>query len=78
VKRLLRFLEPVTVTTLINHRIIPPFGGDGGEPGSVGRNWALMPDGKIIEMAGNDEVELPSGSAFGMETPGGGGWGRVD
>ncbi|MCY4207501.1 MAG: hydantoinase B/oxoprolinase family protein [Roseovarius sp.] len=78
VKRLLRFLEPVTVTTLSNHRIIPPFGGDGGEPGSVGRNWALMPDGKIIEMAGNDEVELPSGSAFGMETPGGGGWGRVD
>ncbi|MEL7257039.1 MAG: hydantoinase B/oxoprolinase family protein [Pseudomonadota bacterium] len=74
--RTLRFLEPVTVTTLSNHRIIPPFGGDGGDPGQVGRNWAELPDGTIREMAGNDEIDLPAGSVFGMETPGGGGWGK--
>ncbi len=73
--RTLRFLEPVTVTTLSNHRIIPPFGGDGGKPGQVGRNWAELPDGSILDMAGNDEIDLPTGSVFGMETPGGGGWG---
>ncbi|WP_397543077.1 hydantoinase B/oxoprolinase family protein [Roseovarius salis] len=73
--RRLRFLEPVTVTTLSNHRIVPPFGMDGGAPGTVGRNWAELPDGEIREMAGNDEIDLPSGSVFGMETPGGGGWG---
>ncbi|KRS17656.1 hydantoinase B/oxoprolinase family protein [Roseovarius indicus] len=75
VTRLLRFLEPVTVTTLSNHRIIPPFGVDGGEPGKVGRNWAVLPGGEQRELAGNDEIDLPAGSVFGMETPGGGGWG---
>lgn len=74
--RTLKFLEPVTVTTLSNHRIVPPFGSEGGAPGQVGRNWAEMPDGEIRDMAGNDEIDLPSGSVFGMETPGGGGWGK--
>ena len=73
--RRLRFLEPVTVTTLSNHRRIPPFGVAGGAPGAVGRNWAELPDGTRREMAGNDEIDLPAGSVFGMETPGGGGWG---
>jgi 5-oxoprolinase (ATP-hydrolysing) len=75
--RRLRFLAPVTVTTLTNHRIIPPFGVDGGAPGKVGRNWAEFPDGTTREMAGNDEIELPEGAVFGMETPGGGGWGTA-
>ncbi len=75
--RRLRFLAPVTVTTLSNHRIIPPFGGDGGAPGTVGRNWAELPDGEIREMPGNGEIDLPPGAVFGMETPGGGGWGSA-
>ena len=73
--RRLRFLDPVIVTTLSNHRIVPPFGAEGGEPGKVGRNWAELPDGTTREMAGNDEIDLPAGSVFGMATPGGGGWG---
>ncbi|MEL6409346.1 MAG: hydantoinase B/oxoprolinase family protein [Pseudomonadota bacterium] len=73
--RTLRFLEPVTVTTLSNHRIIAPFGVDGGAPGSLGRNWAELPNGEVREMDGNDEIDLPENSVFGMETPGGGGWG---
>ena len=76
VTRNMRFLEPVTVTTLCNHRIIPPFGCEGGAPGKVGRNWAEFPDGTVKEMAGNDEIDLPAGAVFGMETPGGGGWGK--
>jgi len=76
--RRLRFLEPVTVTTLCSHREIPPFGANGGLPGATGRNWAEMPDGKIVPMKGNDEIDLPSGSVFGMETPAGGGWGEVE
>ncbi|SLN66193.1 Acetophenone carboxylase gamma subunit [Roseovarius albus] len=75
--RRMRFLSPVTVTTLSNHRIIPPFGVDGGAPGKVGRNWAELPGGEMREMAGNDEIELPEDSVFGMETPGGGGWGAM-
>ena len=74
--RRIRFLEPVTVTTLCNHRIVPPFGAAGGAPGKVGRNWAELPGGEVRELAGNDEIEMPAGGVFGMETPGGGGWGR--
>ncbi|MBD0864594.1 MAG: hydantoinase B/oxoprolinase family protein [Rhodobacteraceae bacterium] len=73
--RVLRFLTPVTVTTLSNHRIIPPFGADGGAPGAVGLNWAELPDGTRVDLHGNDEIDLPAGAAFGMDTPGGGGWG---
>ena len=76
VLRRIRFLTPVTVTTLCSHRIVPPFGVEGGEPGRVGQNWVEFPDGTIRRMAGNDEIDLPAGAVFGMETPGGGGWGR--
>ena len=76
--RRLRFLEPVTVTTLCSHREIPPFGANGGENGAVGRNWAEQPDGEIIAMKGNDEIDLPVGAVFGMETPAGGGWGKAE
>jgi 5-oxoprolinase (ATP-hydrolysing) len=36
-----------------------------------------MPDGRREELAGNDEIDLPAGAVFGMETPGGGGWGAA-
>ena len=77
VYRRLRFLSPVTVTTLCSHREVPPFGVDGGEPGKTGENWAEWPDGTIQTMAGNDEIDLPAGAIFGMATPGGGGWGAT-
>ncbi|MEM1232804.1 MAG: hydantoinase B/oxoprolinase family protein [Pseudomonadota bacterium] len=73
--RRLRFLAPVTVTTLCGHRLVPPFGGDGGAPGATGRNWAELPSGVTVPQEGNDEIELPAGAVYGMETPGGGGWG---
>ncbi|WP_431298482.1 hydantoinase B/oxoprolinase family protein [Tabrizicola sp. BL-A-41-H6] len=74
--RRLRFLEPVTVTTLCGSRIIPPFGGDGGGPGAVGENRVIWPDGRVEVLRGNDERDLPAGAEFEMLTPGGGGWGR--
>ncbi len=74
--RRMRFLEGLTVTTLSSHRIIPPFGGAGGQPGAVGRNWAMLPDGTRRDLPGNAEIDLPAGAVFEMETPGGGGWGK--
>ncbi len=73
--RRLRFLTPVTVTTLCSHRIVPPFGVDGGAQGAVGLNWAEMPDGQRVELRGFDEIDLPPGAVYGIATPGGGGWG---
>lgn len=74
--RRLRFLEPVTVTTLCSHRRVPPFGGNGGAPGQVGKDWAELPDGHRVDLKGNDEIDLPAGAVFAMYTPGGGGWGK--
>ncbi|SMX44884.1 hydantoinase B/oxoprolinase family protein [Actibacterium lipolyticum] len=76
VLRRLRFLEPVTVTTLCSHREIPPFGVNGGAPGATGRNAAELPDGTRVDLKGNDEIDLPAGGLFEMQTPGGGGWGK--
>jgi 5-oxoprolinase (ATP-hydrolysing) len=75
--RRLRFLEPVTVTTLSLSRVVPPFGGAGGPPGALGENIAEWPDGQRVVLAGNAEVSLPAGGAFEIRTPGGGGWGNV-
>ena len=73
--RRLRFLEPVTVTTLCSSRVIPPFGMAGGSPGAVGVNRVIWPDGRVETLKGNDERDLPAGAVFEMLTPGGGGWG---
>jgi 5-oxoprolinase (ATP-hydrolysing) len=75
--RRMRFLVPVTVTTLTSQSIVPPYGVDGCAAGGVGVNWAEMPDGQRVDLKGNDEIELPAGGVFGMATPGGGGWGKA-
>jgi 5-oxoprolinase (ATP-hydrolysing) len=72
--RRLRFLEPVTVTTLCGSRKVAPFGVSGG-PGALGENWVDWPDGRRERLQGNDERNLPAGAVFEMRTPGGGGWG---
>jgi 5-oxoprolinase (ATP-hydrolysing) len=74
--RRMRFLAPVTVTTLSSSRRIPPFGGAGGDSGKVGQNAVIWPDGRREELQGNDERDLPEGAVFEMLTPGGGGWGK--
>jgi 5-oxoprolinase (ATP-hydrolysing) len=75
--RRMRFLDPVTVTTLCGSRIVPPFGGDGGAAGAVGVNRVIWPDGRVEVLQGNDERDLPAGAEFEMLTPGGGGWGAA-
>ncbi len=75
--RVMRFLEPVKVTTLCSRRVVAPFGVDGGADGAVGVNIAVMPDGTRLELKGNDEIDLPAGGVFEMLTPGGGGWGAA-
>ena len=75
VTRKLRFLEPMTVTTLCSHRRVKPFGVDGGEPGQCGKEWLEKEDGGFIKLEGNDSCEVKVNDLFVMETPGGGGFG---
>ena len=76
VVRRIRFLETMTASILSDHRRVPPFGVDGGEPGQVGRNRVVRRDGSIEELMGADSTEMHPGDIFVIETPGGGGFGR--
>ena len=73
--RRLRFLEPMTVTTLSLHRRTDPYGLAGGMPGKRGRNAVERIYGGVEELQGCDEIEARAGDVFVMETPGGGGYG---
>ena len=75
--RRLRFLQPMTVSTLTGHRRIPAFGLAGGEPGALGRHWIERADGTVTPMRGCDSVSVQAGDVFVIETPGGGGYGRT-
>ena len=75
ITRRLRFLEPMTVTTLCSHRVTEPYGLAGGQAGERGSDTVERTDGTIDELAGNDETLMQSGDVFVMETPGGGGFG---
>ena len=77
VVRRLRFLQPMTATMLTSHRVIPPFGLEGGEPGQCGNNYVIRSDGNRVQLKGNDEIELQPGDILTMETPGGGGFGAA-
>jgi len=74
-RRRLRFLAPMTVSTLSSHRRVPPYGLAGGAPGQLGRQWVERADGSVTELAGCDRAELEPGDVFVLETPGGGGYG---
>src|SRR5258708_22226827 len=73
-RRELRFLEPMTVTTLSSHRLVPPYGMAGGRSGALGRHWVEHPDGAVTTMKGSDSVPVDAGDVFVLETPGGGGY----
>lgn len=76
VVREIEFLEKMTAGILSSHRIIPPFGLQGGAPGQVGRNWLIHRDGKQQSLAGCVKILVHPGDSIRIETPGGGGFGQ--
>jgi 5-oxoprolinase (ATP-hydrolysing) len=73
--RRIQFRERMTAAILSNHRRVPPFGLQGGEPGQVGRNWVDRADGTREDLGSKAEVLMQPGDVFVIETPGGGGFG---
>jgi 5-oxoprolinase (ATP-hydrolysing) len=73
--RRIRFLEPMTVSTLSQHRRVPPYGMAGGEPGALGANRVERADGTVTELGGSDATDVGPGDVLVVETPGGGGYG---
>ncbi|WP_395482459.1 hydantoinase B/oxoprolinase family protein [Streptomyces sp. KHY 26] len=74
--RRIRFLEPMTVSTLSQHRRVPPYGMAGGEPGALGANRVERTGGGVTDLGGSGSTEVGPGDVLVIETPGGGGYGR--
>ncbi len=73
--REVEFLAPVTVSLLTERRVGAPYGLGGGEPGACGRNTLIAADGSVQNLPGKCTIELETGAAIRLETPGGGGFG---
>jgi len=76
--RRIRFREPMTAAVLANHRVVAPFGLEGGENGQCGRNWVERKDGSLQQMTGTDKAELQAGDVLVIQTPTGGGFGKPE
>ncbi|MFW9259684.1 hydantoinase B/oxoprolinase family protein [Nostoc sp. CALU 546] len=77
VVRRIRFLEPMTANILSGHRVVSPFGLNGGEAGKLGRNWIQRQNGIEENLDSTATVEMKTGDVFVIETPGGGGFGQI-
>ena len=75
VVREFEFLSPVDVGLLTERRKTAPYGLAGGGDGSNGRN-TLTRNGKLIALPAKCSFAAKPGDILGVETPGGGGWGR--
>ena len=76
IRRELEFLEPAELSLLTQHRVVPPFGLEGGGPGACGRQWVIRAGGRVETLPPVAAVDLAAGDRVVIETPGGGGWGR--
>jgi N-methylhydantoinase B len=74
--REIEFLTDMRVGLLCDRRKRGPYGLAGGEDGGVGKN-SVGANGKSIPLPGKCSLQAKSGSVLKIETPGGGGWGRL-
>jgi N-methylhydantoinase B len=74
--REIEFLTEVRCSILSDRRRFPPYGLAGGQPGKPGRN-TLMVNGKARDLPSKTVLNVPAGGILKIETPGGGGWGKV-
>ncbi len=74
-RRRIRFLRPMEAVIVASRRTVAPHGLHGGADGAAGRQWVERGDGTVETLKGSDRASLAPGDIFGLETPGGGGWG---
>ncbi|KAF7628420.1 Hydantoinase B/oxoprolinase-domain-containing protein [Aspergillus flavus] len=73
---------PLKFSILSDRRIYHPYGMNGGEPGDVGRNYVFKwnEDKTVLEklsIGGKAALGLDAGEIMQINSPGGGGWGRI-
>jgi N-methylhydantoinase B len=78
---IIREIEVLTdceVTLLSDRRTSGPWGLSGGKAGWPGKASVIRDAGLIEEMPGKFSTRLRKGERIRIESPGGGGWGKVD
>ncbi len=76
--REIEVLTDCEVTLLADRRARGPWGLAGGDAGAPGRTSVIRNGGQVQEMPGKFSTRLQKGERIRIESPGGGGWGRVD
>ena len=74
--REIEFLKPVQATLLSQHRVVAPYGLNGGEPGATGQQTLIFADGREEPLPGIFTRAMQAGERIRIETPGGGGVGK--
>jgi len=74
--RRIRFEEAMSCSILSEHRLIAPFGVNGGESGQVGRNWIERKDKAIVELSSCGHADVDAGDSVNIISPTGGGFGK--
>ena len=72
--RAYRLLADATLTTMLERRVVPPWGAFGGAPGAPYR-VTLERDGTARDVKGKENVNLRAGDVVVIDTCGGGGYG---
>jgi 5-oxoprolinase (ATP-hydrolysing) len=75
VVREIRFLAPMALSVLTQHRVERPYGMEGGAAGAPGRQRLIRASGEVVPLEPVDGCEVLPGDRLVLETPGGGGWG---
>ena len=75
--REIEVLTDTQVTVLADRRTRGPYGLAGGNDGASGRTIIIHNDGSEEELPGKTSTRLRSGERVRIESPGGGGWGKV-
>ncbi|MBL7873192.1 MAG: hydantoinase B/oxoprolinase family protein [Cyclobacteriaceae bacterium] len=77
VEREITFKENAVVNILSQHRVEKPYGLAGGKSGKRGQQKLITSDNEIINLKGMDSVGVKAGDKILLQTPGGGGYGKL-
>jgi N-methylhydantoinase B len=75
--REIELLADAEVTLLADRRARGPYGLKGGASGAAGKTEIVHRDGRQEILPGKASVRLKKGDRVRIESPGGGGWGRI-
>ena len=70
--------DDMSVTSMFERRVVPPYGLQGGEPGAPFRVSVFHADGRATELPGKANVRLGCGDVVVVESCGGGGYGAPE